>query len=632
MAAILLENLLQFLLALLAVCGFWGTGRMLRKKFITLPDDALGATTDFAIGAWIVWTLVFLVGLAHGYHPWVARALMVLTFIPVILEIRQLPRLNLSQWKPQNGVEVLLYLIAIYVFVMALMGALTTPAAQDALVHHLALPKNLIKAGAMKDFPYDYFSYFPAGMEMLYLYGLLLRGAGTATLFHYFFGVAIFLLLLKGSSFLNISPLARAIASLAIITIPTIWMEMTWAYVDLAITFYITLALLTLLRYRQSANKEWLYIFGFALGGALSIKYTALYAVVIFSLFILFILRDLKMRSLTEIAKGLMVPMLIAFLVSCLWYVRNVIFTGNPLFPFLLNIIPTHNIGWDSERARNVLVMLGRYGGVDKTFFDYLITPIKLSLYAQYESDQFYQGIIGPFFLLSLPLILAIKWVRREVWYLLGFSAAFYFFWLVSSQQIRYLLPIFPGLALAIVMGGEDLFNLMQDRWKAIKYGLITIIMGAFIYNCFTIFQYFNTFKYPQLFFGKIIAADFLRDKFDYYRAYEYINGNTPPDSKVFLISLSNQPYYLERDHFGDAVFEDYTLKKIVSESKDHSEIKAKLKQMGITHLIYRPYIIFSPDTNPFDQEQQDRFVQFLQQDCNKIILNYYTGLFAINP
>src|SRR5207245_295927 len=101
-------------------------------------------------------------------------------------------------------------------------------------------------------------------------------------------------------------------------------------------------------------------------------------------------------------------PMVIALLVSCPWFLRNLIYTGNPLFPFFLNIFPSHNLGWDIERAKLVLQGMSRYGGDNKKFIDYLLMPIRLSFLARYESIQFYQGIIGKFYLFSLPLFFVI--------------------------------------------------------------------------------------------------------------------------------------------------------------------------------------------------------------------------------
>ncbi len=624
------------LCALFAALGFWAVGRVARRRVFSLPEDGLVALFDFAIGAWLTWTVFFLVGLAGGYRPNIAwfvlgaSSVIGITQLPTVFsEVKKHITTSLAKI---SAYELILVVICLLVVLSAGIGALTTPAAQDALVHHLALPKDYIRAGRILDLPYNYFSYFPAAMEMLFLYGLLVCGAGMATLLHNFFGVATFFAILAGGKYLQLGRRSRLLAATAFLTIPTVWMEMSWAYIDLTLTFYITLAMLALLRWRETKEFAWSCLFGFALGGALSTKYTTLFVGVIVPLLILFVLKEHKQTTFKAVLKYLFVPGGITFLVSLVWFVRNVVWTNNPLFPFLLNVLPSNNIGWDAERAATTLVILSRYGG-DKSFLDYLLLPFKLSFLARYESDQYYQGIIGAFYIFTLSIFFFINRVRKEVLYLLGFSAAFYFFWMISSQQIRYLLPIFPLLSLAITITYDQLIQKgLTPKWQIINKIFLTLVMIIFLVNLVIIGYYFNSFKYGQLFTRQISATDYLRNKFDYYVAYEYMNQKTPPESKLFLVDISNQSYYLEREYFGDSVFEDYTLTKIVQSSKTTIEIKDKIRAIGITHLVYRRSILLGAKTIPFNKAEADLFIKFLLEYGEVVILNDKIALFFIKP
>ncbi|MBI4850198.1 MAG: phospholipid carrier-dependent glycosyltransferase [Acidobacteria bacterium] len=634
-----INYVINFICAILAVLGFWAVGRVCRQKIFSLPENLLVALFDFAIGAWLSWTIIFFAGVFGLYRP--SLSLLILGS-STLISATQIPKVftnikkNITYLLKQLSLyEVILSIICLLVILSAAIGALTPPAAQDALVHHLALPKDYIKLGKIIDLPYNYFSYFPAAMEMLFLYALLIGGAGMATLLHHFFGVATFLAILAGGKHLGISSRARLLAATAFLTIPTVWMEMTWAYIDLTLTFYITLAMLALLKWRKTKEFSWSCLFGFALGAALSIKYTTLFVGVIIPLLILFVLKEHKETSLKAVLKYLFVPGIIALLVSLLWFIRNVAWTNNPLFPFLLNIFPSNNIGWDIDRAKNTLVMLNRYGG-DKSFLDYLLLPFKLSFLARYESDQYYQGIIGTFYILTLLIFFVIKKVKNEVLYLLGFSVFFYCFWAASSQQIRYLLPIFPLLSLAIAMSYDQFLNKDSVTSASKEHFLdkifLTLVIIIFLVNLTVIGYYFNSFKYGQLFIGQLSTSDYLRNKFDYYIAYEHINQKTPLDSKIFLVDISNQPFYLERDYFGDSVFEDYTLTKIVQSSKTPAEIKDKIRAIGITHLLYRRSILLGAKTMPFNKEEANLFVKFLLEHGEMLILNDKIALFYIKP
>jgi 4-amino-4-deoxy-L-arabinose transferase-like glycosyltransferase len=368
---------------------------------------------------------------------------------------------------------------------LALLGALTPPAAQDALVHHLAVPKLFIEAGHWMELLYNYFSYFPAGMEMLFLYGLLVQGPGMATLLHWCFGLATFVAILEGGRVLGIGLRGRLIAGAAFLTVPTVWMEMTWAYVDLALTFYVTLTMLALLRFRQDPSRmSWLYLAGFALGGALSLKYTALVFLFILPPLVFLVLRETKRARGWKAAELSLAPIAIALAVSCPWFIRNIVWTGNPVFPFFVGLIPSNNPGWDAERSRILWTVLGRYGGEQKTLVDYVLVPLKLSFQASYESDRHYQGVVGAFYLLSLPLLLVVRRLAVPARYLLGFATCYYLFSLFSSQQVRYLLPVLPSLALAIASAGDLLpVNAQRRIREGLKRGTLALVSAIFLFN-----------------------------------------------------------------------------------------------------------------------------------------------------
>jgi hypothetical protein len=204
---------------------------------------------------------------------------------------------------------------------------------------------------------------------------------------------------------------------------------------------------------------------------------------------------------------------------------------------------------------------------------------------------------------------------------------------MLSSQQIRYLLPIFPLLSLAIALTYDQITQKeLTQKWQMLNRGFLALVIAIFLVNLTIIGYYFNSFKYGQLFIGQISAPDYLRNKFDYYAAYEHINQKSPSESKVFLVDTSNQFYYLERDYFADSVFEDYTLTKIVKSSKTPVEIKDKIRAMGITHLLYRRTILLGAKTIPFNKEEAERFIKFLLEHSEVLILDDKIGLFYIKP
>lgn len=430
---------LQLALALASVFGFWGLGRAARHRVLrALPDDGLTAALDLGIGAWLVWTGMFAAGLSGQLQPSIAWAFLGAGLVAGAAGVQSVRRRGFFQFYLSLApYDVSLFAVRAGVVMLAVAGALTPPAAQDALVHHLALPKTYIIAGGLPELPFNYFSYFPAGMEMLYLQALLTGGAGMATLLHCAFGVATASLIASEAGALGSTASARLLAAAAFLTVPTVWMEMTWAYVDLTLAFFTTIAVLALLRFRRDGKLDWVLASGVALGAALSVKFTALVLFGILPVLALFVLYERQRLQPVESIRVLGALLAPALVVSAPWLIRNIIHTGNPVFPLLVNIIPSRNAGWDATRAQVLSSVLRRYGGVDKTLLDYLLTPFKLSFLARYANADRYDGIVGPFFLLSLPALVFFRRWRVELRYLLAFAVAFFVFWIATSQQVR---------------------------------------------------------------------------------------------------------------------------------------------------------------------------------------------------
>src|SRR5947208_1020947 len=98
---LLLDYGINLLLALAAVLGFWGIGRLLWLALLRgYTEDSLAAVFQFAIGAWATWTTVFLLGLLGLYRPWAADSLLCLSAAAGCIQLFQ-QRARLLNWFKQ---------------------------------------------------------------------------------------------------------------------------------------------------------------------------------------------------------------------------------------------------------------------------------------------------------------------------------------------------------------------------------------------------------------------------------------------------------------------------------------------------------------------------------------------------
>ena len=79
---------------------------------------------------------------------------------------------------------------------------------------------------------------------------------------------------------------------------------------------------------------------------------------------------------------------------------------------------------------------------------------------AQPEQPPLFDGVIGVAFLIGLPVLIWALWkfeLPAEVKVGAGVCGIMFLFWLFSSQQVRYLLPVLPVLAVGICAAAQTI-------------------------------------------------------------------------------------------------------------------------------------------------------------------------------
>jgi len=285
------------------------------------------------------------------------------------------------------------------------------------------------------------------------------------------------------------------------------------------------------------------------------------------------------------------------------WYIRTWVATGSPVFPFYMNIWPGTANGWDVERSNLFQAMNAQYGGTDVDKVNYLTAPVRVSIAAQPEQPANYDGVLGVAFLIGLPLLVYALWkldLAVEIKIMTGVAAIMYLFWLFSSEQLRYLLPIVPMLAIAIVASIEKIGG------RVAKVAQCSLL-AASVCGLLTIFAWFCQKAPLRVVLGGETRDEYLTRNLDYYPFYQEINGNAPADAKVWLINMRRDTYNLERSVVSDYLFEDWTLRKMLWESRSPQELKAKAASLGVRYILARHDFLFDYSRSTLVDDKRPR-------------------------
>ncbi len=334
------------------------------------------------------------------------------------------------------------------------------PHAWDALAYHLADPKIFLQQHRIGILPTEHHSNFPFTMEMLFAIGLAFDGYAAANLFHLLTAVLLAVgMVLFCDRFLSRS--AGLIAALVFASTPIVLWEATVAYIDLGLSLYLFLSAYLLLlgvslcrtqsqRTNKTDDKAQLWAFsaaGAMMGFALGIKYLAILSFVI--LLTLALLRRVPVRFLAVFA-------LAAFVVGSPWYIKNIVWMHNPVYPFAYNIFPGSKY-WSKERAAPYMDEQKGFGTAHdikhptESLRNLAVSPWTLisrpELYANKADFTFTSTIGGIYaaFLLSLAFVRAKPGTIRDLSLIV---VAMFVGWFFVSQHVRYLIPILPFAAI----------------------------------------------------------------------------------------------------------------------------------------------------------------------------------------
>lgn len=602
--------------------AWFGLGNFVVSFVKTTPSRSHSHVLELAIktavGAAIFSLIWFFLGVAGLYWRPVAVVAQLVGLILAVLSFRRVKEAKAESRVPERASvfdKIVLLLIAVPV-VLSFIASLAPPTAKDTLLYHFALPKAWIAQGGNGFVEGNIASYLALGTEMHSVWAMLLGGpvgdraaeaAGGAVIW-------MFLPLLLAAIFgwareIGVSRRWSLLATSMVASVPSVYHVSASAYIDVALALFVTLAVYALTRWWNTLENGWLILVGIFLGASLSAKLTTVFILAAFALVVLLRVRKAKDSEPDRLIKILVsgfAALVLAGLIASPWYLRTWQQTDSPVFPFYMSIWKGDAPGWDVERSNLFQAMNSQYGRVNGNAADYLLAPWSVSVSAQPEEPRLFDGVLGTAFLIGLPLLIFALWkfeMPVEIKIASGVAATVFLFWLFSSMQLRYLIPILPLLAIAIAAAVEKVAERRSALYMAAKYS----ISVAAVVGLITSFAWFLQKAPLRVVLGGETRDQYLTRNLDYYPYYQALNTTTAKDARVWLINMRRDTYTLDRPAVSDYLFEDWTLRKMVWESRSVQELKAKAAAMNVQYLLTRHDFLFDYDRTTLVDDSKSR-------------------------
>ena len=454
--------------------------------------------------------------------------------------------------------------------------------AGDAATYHLTLPKRYLAAGGFVAVPISVYAVWPHATELLFALAIALRDYALAGALHTAFG-ALSLYAVYATCRAAGRPAAGWLAAPLALANPVFLFELGIAYVDLAYAFFFTAGVSFMARALRTPRVDAgaLALAGVCAGALAAIKLNgvlgsaALAAVALPRA--LALLRGGEARRVAALALGFAAPLLGLWLP---WLARSAALTGNPVHPFLYGAFG----GPDWSDALGAQFTAWQRGiGMGRATADYALLPLRVLLEGGPDYAHF-GGRLGAQWLLLVPLACATGWREPLVRASLGASAVYFALWSLGSQQMRFLIPLVPPLALACALSLDICVERVAARQSApARRALRALVLALALAFAAQVARP----HYAQA----LAALPALRADAQARRTaaadpvFRWIAATLPPDAKLLLLD-ANQTFFLEREALADSFFEASQLADWLRDARDPDDVRARLASRGVTHVL----------------------------------------------
>ncbi len=566
---------LLFLAAVLVLPGVplerWLAGSIRLGPLRPLARVVLG------LGCWIV--CLFLLAVCGGLRPPVLWALAGLVAAGgLVAWIRA--GVSLRPASPPVIVALVAAAFAALLAPLALL-ALTPTVSWDAAAYHLTLPRLYLEHGGFREVPLNVYSYWPQGVQLLYSLALAIQDHVLAKLLHFAFGIATLYALAAGCRAFH-RPASGALAAILFLANGVVAFELRVAYVDLAHAFFLLAGLLFMLQALERDPRA-LWLSGFCCGLVAGVKVTGIAgAAMVGALYLPRLAGALGRREPAEIRRFLTrfaAPILALW---APWILRTWALAGNPAYPFLHSWLGGPD--WSPELGEKLQAWQSSIG-MGREPLDYLLLPARAILAGGQGYERF-DGELGTLWIAFVPLALLGAWRSSLVRRCLAVTGLSFVFWAASSQQMRFLIPALPPLAIAAAVALVELSGrLLTERRRRGVVALAFAAAAAFLVAGE----------------GRVLAAGYrtlgvyLRAEGDLlasarHPVWDFVEGDLPPDARLLLLN-TNQGFHCGREYLADSFFEASQIADWLTAAAGALELRTMLRERGVSHVLleHRP-------------------------------------------
>lgn len=505
--------------------------------------------------------------------------------------------------------DVILSILLIVVVLLIAMLASVPPVDRDGLTHHLYVSKLYIQNGGIYEIPDLTFSYYPMNLDLLYMIPLYFKNDILPKFIHFTFAL-ITAAMIYHYLRRRINTGYALLGALFFLTIPVIVRLSSTVYVDLGLICFLFASLLCLLRWIESEFRpKYLIISAVFCGLALGTKYNGLIGLFLLGLFVAFVYvryhSGQKWHDIKSVGWCAAFVM-IALIVFSPWMIRNITWTGNPVYPLYNSVFNAQSISSEimpdtvlevHARMSHIQIRRQIYG---ESWSQIALIPLRVFFQGRDDDPKYFDGKTSPFLLL-LPIFAFFgirsntRQEKTEKLMMLFFSFLFLLYAFAKTDtRIRYFSPILPPLVVLSMFGIYNIQTDILERTAFVSAPIKKIVVFAIIFvmlglNAIYIADRFKLDQPMAYITGKVTRDEYIQAYRPEYASFQYANNNLSKDAKIFGLYIGNRGYYSDIPiHFSIELFQQFA-----AQADSGKEVAERLEEQGFTHLLVN-YSLFN--------------------------------------
>jgi Dolichyl-phosphate-mannose-protein mannosyltransferase len=471
-------------------------------------------------------------------------------------------RVEDNPWHRLLGGAGFLLIVGPFLVMMAL-GSMLPTIDFDAIEYHLQGPKEYFQAGRITFLPHNVYTSMPFSVEMLHLLGMEAMNdwwwGGLVGQFLIAIHAPMAALMVALTARRIASPRAAWFAAVVYLTTPWIYRLAVLPYVEGPLGYYhAALLWITARAWSESDHLTRRSLWGAAgliAGGAMACKYPALISAVL----------PFGLAALIDACRRRRPAVVLAFCLGWAvmmspWLGKNLLDTGNPVYPLGHSVFG--GMHWNSQMEQKWIKAHGP-------------RPVTLGLFWQSILDVAGRSDWqSPLFGALAPLAFLRRGSRRASAVLWGYVAyLFLTWWLLTHRLDRFWLPILPVLAVLAGLGADWTRRLGWSIALGLIVGLSVIANLSYSSTALTAMNNWTDdlnelrTSVPKMLDPGLFAAD----------------THTPKNAKILIVGQA-AVFHVNHPIVYNTVFDEEVF-EILTRDKSPEEVRAALKELGVTHI-----------------------------------------------